>query len=113
MAMRRLPLLAMLLVAVPAAAAEPEAIRSNLEQLFPVQVLDLSPTEHNGQAAFVATVMVRPGDFNDAMRIERLLVDAQTGDLIMPSGEPAVGGTGTDYRTHQEGLEKLAPPQRQ
>ncbi len=110
--MRCLPLLGALLLAVPAAAAEPDAIRSRLEQLFPVQVLELTPAEHDGRPVYVATVMVRPGNFNDALRVERLLVDAQSGALIRPSGG-GIDAAGTDYQTHQEGLEKLAPPRRQ
>lgn len=96
---------AVLLIATPAAASETDALRSALEQRYPVQVLRLDAAEHDGRAVHVAIVMVLPGDYSDAMRVERLMIDAATGALVAQP-RPAAGGP--DWRTGQEGMERLA-----
>ncbi len=94
------------LTAMPALALDAEAVRERLEQSFPVEVLKLEPAELAERPVFVATVMVRPGNYNDAMRVSRVVVDAQSGELIRLHSAADAGGL--LYRTQSEGIEALS-----
>ncbi len=95
-----------LALAAPAAALEPDAVRAELESRYPVEVLNLEPGQHEGRAVYQATVMVRAGDYNDALRVSRLLVDATSGVLLPPPGASRVA-PGPDHRPRHEGMEGL------
>jgi hypothetical protein len=101
-----LAIAAALILAAPAAALEPDAVRAGIESRFPVEVLRLDPAEHDGRAVYVATVMVRAGDYNDALSVSRLMVDAASGALV-PQTAAALAGIAPDHRPGREGMERM------
>ena len=64
------------------AAMTGEQVRDHVAKAFGVRVLDVRKGEVDGRAAFIVTVMNPGGNFNDAFQVNRLAVDAETGDLI-------------------------------
>jgi hypothetical protein len=65
-----------------AAAITPDEVSKKLAQQFGVRVLRVVPTEIDGKPAFAVRVMTPPGNSNEAMRIDTLAVDAETGALL-------------------------------
>lgn len=101
--MRTLAVALAMLAAGAARAADADAVERRLERDWPVEVLRLEPVEVEGRAAFAATVMVRPGDYNDAMSVARLVVDAETGALLVPP-EDIADASGPRHRPRREGM---------
>jgi hypothetical protein len=57
-------------------------VSKKLSQQFGVRVLRVLPVEIDGKPAFAATVMSPPGNSNEALRVDTLAVDAETGALL-------------------------------
>jgi hypothetical protein len=65
-----------------AAAITPDEVSKKLAQQFGVRVLRVLPIEVDGKPAFAVRVMIPPGNSNEALRIDTLAVDADTGALL-------------------------------
>jgi hypothetical protein len=65
-----------------AAAVTPDEVSKKLSQQFGVRVLRVLPIEIDGKPAFAVRVMNPAGNSNEAMRIDTLAVDAETGALL-------------------------------
>jgi len=77
--------------ALALAAMSEDQVRSAIERDYGVQVLRVSPATEDGRSVFLVTVMNPPGDFNEAFQVNTLMVDAETGRLVLqyrhgPSG---------------------------
>lgn len=74
-------LLALLAGRTQAEVTEAQVKRS-LEQAYNVTVLRIRQVDHEGQPAFVVTMMNPGGNFNEAFQVNTVLVDADSGKLI-------------------------------
>ncbi|MPY70331.1 MAG: hypothetical protein GEU92_09600 [Alphaproteobacteria bacterium] len=83
------------------AAMTGEQVRDHVARTLGVRVLNVREGEVDGRAAFIVTVMNPGGDFNEAFQVNRLAVDAETGDLIPAFRDRASGydGSGGGSRT--------------
>ncbi len=58
----------------------------------------IEPMTEDGRAAYMVTIMNPGGDFNDAFQVNRIVFDAETGDLVaqfrnLPSRHRLFGGS--------------------
>lgn len=64
---------------------------TKLESDYGIKILRVSPIIVNGRKAFEATVMNPTGNFNEALQVNRVFVDAATGELIPQVGHGQAG----------------------
>ncbi len=57
-------------------------VKRSLEAAYNVTVLRIRQVDHEGQPAFVVTMMNSGGNFNEAFQVNTVLVDADSGKLI-------------------------------
>lgn len=93
---------------IPAAAQVTPGVGKALKSIeaeFGVKVLKVRPVTVNGRAAFEATVMNPAGNYNEAFQVNRLVIDAATGELIQQVRHGAVGYTRSAEAPGAEGFE--------
>lgn len=76
-------LAAALIAARPAVATSPEAAAAALAERFAVKVLRVIPIERDGKERYAVVVMNPGGNFNEAFKVTTLVVEAETGDLVV------------------------------
>ena len=69
-----------------------------METQYGVKVLRIKPMTEQGRSAFAVTIMNPGGDFNEAFQVNTIVIDAETGQLII------------QYRQGSSGLRSAAPP---
>ena len=90
---------AVISLAAPASAAmSADQVAAAISEAYGVTVLRVEPMTEDGRAAYLVTIMNPGGDFNDAFQVNRIVVDAETGDLIpqfrhLPSRHRLFGGS--------------------
>lgn len=77
---------------------------TKLENEYGVKVLKVRPVEVNGRKAIEALVMNPPGNFNEALQVTRIFVDAATGEMIQRVGHGAAGYTRSNEAPGATGL---------
>ncbi len=84
----------------PPAGAEMsvDAVIQKIEAVYAVTVLRVKPMTDGGRRVFAVTVMNPGGDFNGAFQVNTIIIDAETGQLII------------QYRQGPGGLRPAAPP---
>ncbi len=81
---------AMVSLAAPAwAAMSADQVAAAIAEAYGVTVLRVEPMTEDGRAVYLVTIMIRGGDFNDAFQVNKIIVDAETGDLIRQLPHPA------------------------
>ncbi len=74
---------AMVSLAAPAwAAMSADQVASAIAEAYGVIVLRVEPMTEDDRAAYLITIMNPGGNFNEAFQVNRIVVDAETGDLI-------------------------------
>lgn len=84
----------LLFAAGPASAQVTTGARKTFTQLeneYGIKILRVSRIIVNGRKAFEATVMNPSGNFNGAFQVNRIFVDAATGELIPQVGHGQAG----------------------
>ncbi len=90
---------AIVLVAAPARAEmSADAVKQKIEADYAVTVLRVKPMTGGGRRVFAVTIMNPGGDFNEAFQVNTIVIDAETGQLII------------QYRQGPGGLRSAAPP---
>ena len=84
--------------ATPAVALSADQVRRQVETRYGVKVLRIKPMTEQGRSAFAVTIMNPGGDFNEAFQVNTIVIDAETGRLII------------QYRQGPGGLEPAAAP---
>lgn len=80
---------AMVSLAAPAwAAMSADQVAAAIAEAYGVTVLRVEPMTEDGRAAYLVTIMNPGGDSNDAFQVNRIIVDAETGDLIRQFRHP-------------------------
>ncbi len=80
---------AMVFLAAPAwAAMSADQVAAMITEAYGVTVLRVEPMTEDGRAAYLVTIMNPGGDFNEAFQVNRIVVDAETGDLISQFRHP-------------------------
>ena len=69
-------------LAAAQSAVTQATVRQNLEEAYPVRVLNIEEGEIGGVSAWVVTMMNEGGDFNSAFQVNTVAVNRQTGELI-------------------------------
>ena len=77
--------------ATPAAALSADQVRRQVETRYGVKVLRIRPMTEQGRSAFAVTIMNPGGDFNEAFQVNTIVVDAETGDLVLQYRQRAGG----------------------
>ena len=89
----------LVLGAAPAGAAlSADQVKRQVETQYGVKVLRIKPMTEQGQSAFAVTIMNPGSDFNEAFQVNTIVIDAETGRLII------------QYRQGLGGLEPAAAP---
>ncbi|MCK6451237.1 MAG: PepSY domain-containing protein [Alphaproteobacteria bacterium] len=83
------------------AAMMPDEVSKKVSQQFGVKVLRVISTDLDGRRAFSVRVMSPGGNSNEAFRVDTLMVDAETGQLLrafrhLPSGYALAGDPAPD-----------------
>ena len=74
---------AMVSLAAPAwAAMSADQVAAAIAEAYGVTVLRIEPMTKDGRAAYLVTIMNPGGDLNDAFQVNKIIVDAETGNLI-------------------------------
>lgn len=60
----------------------PEKVAAAIADRYGVKVLNVKPGEQDGQAVYLVVAMNPGGNFNEAFKVTRLVIDAATGDLV-------------------------------
>jgi hypothetical protein len=68
--------------AAAAPALDEDEVRTLIRTSFGVEVLKIEPVESEGRPAYAVTVMHPPGDYDGAFRVETLLMDGATAELL-------------------------------
>ena len=84
--------------ATPAGALSAEQVKQQVETRYGVKVLRIKPMTEQGRSAFAVTIMNPGGAFNEAFQVNTIVIDTETGRLII------------QYRQGPGGLEPAAAP---
>ena len=83
---------ASVLLASPAGAEmSVDAVKQKIEADYAVTVLRVKPMADDGRRVFAVTIMNPGGDFNEAFQVITIVVDAETGDLVLQYRQRAGG----------------------
>ena len=63
------------------AAMSADQVAAAIAEAYGVTVLRVEPMTEDGRAAYLVTIMNPGGDFNEAFQVNKIVVDAETGDL--------------------------------
>ena len=84
--------------ATPAGALSADQVKRQVETRYGVKVLRIKPMTEQGRSAFAVTIMNPGGVFNEAFQVNTIVIDAETGRLII------------QYRQGPGGIEPAAAP---
>ena len=84
--------------ATPAGALSADQVKRQVETRYGVKVLRIKPMTEQGRSAFAVTIMNPGGVFNEAFQVNTIVIDAETGRLII------------QYRRGPGGIEPAAAP---
>ncbi len=71
-------------LAAPAGAEmSVDAVIQQIEADYAVTVLRVKPMTDDGRRVFAVTIMNPGGDFNEAFQVNTIVVDAETGNLVL------------------------------
>lgn len=82
------------------AAMSEQEVWAAVERDYGVQVLRIRPDTDDGRNVFLVTVMNPPGDFNEAFQVNTLMVDAETGQLVLQYRHGPSGHRFSDAPSH-------------
>ena len=89
-----------LAAAQPARAVTEAEVRGAVEKTFGVKVLKIREAHVGSERAYAVTVMSQAGDYNGALGVTTLMVDADSGKLLSAFRHLASGYTLPDAGEH-------------